>query len=111
MGSSINTFPNANITVCILWITWYHICSNIFVSTSLCVIILTADLYSISFSLFGSTPTLSYMFDPSILHLSNKENILLVICNLATAFNGSIALWYFIKRAKQCLGKIDIVLI
>ena len=57
------------------------------------------------FSLFGTWPSLSYLFDPTILHLSNKENVLLVICNTITAFNGSIALWYFVKRAKQCLGK------
>ena len=56
------------------------------------------------YSLFGLSPTLSYLFDPSILHLSNKENILLVICHTITAANGSIALWYFVKRAKQCLG-------
>merc|ERR1711954_224648 len=59
------------------------------------------------FSLFGLSPTLSYLFDPSILHLSNKENILLVICHTITAANGSIALWYFVKRAKQCLGEFS----
>merc|ERR1711990_490255 len=61
-------------------------------------------LLAITSFLFGLSPTLSYLFDPSILHLSNKENILLVICHTITAANGSIALWYFVKRAKQCLG-------
>jgi len=60
-------------------------------------------LLAITSFLFGLSPTLSYLFDPSILHLSNKENILLVICHTITAANGSIALWYFVKRAKQCL--------
>ena len=41
------------------------------------------------------------------MHLSNKENILLVICHTITAANGSIALWYFVKRAKQCLGEFS----
>jgi len=62
-------------------------------------------LLAITSFLFGLSPTLSYLFDPSILHLSNKENILLVICHTITAANGSIALWYFVKRAKQCLGE------
>merc|ERR1711935_838749 len=61
--------------------------------------------FAVTSFLFGTWPSLSYLFDPTILHLSNKENILLVICNTVTAFNGSIALWYFVKRAKQCLGE------
>jgi len=56
-----------------------------------------------SFSLFGLSPSLSYLFDPSILHLSNKTNALVVGCHAISAFAGSIALWYFVKRAKQCL--------
>ena len=56
-------------------------------------------------SLFGLSPSLSYLFDPSILHLSNKTNALVVGCHAISAFAGSVALWYFVKRAKQCLGK------
>ena len=38
------------------------------------------------------------------MHLSNKTNALVVGCHAISAFAGSIALWYFVKRAKQCLG-------
>ena len=58
------------------------------------------------------------MFDSNILHLSNYTNTLVVSChaisgklpfpfkliNFLSALGGSIALWYFVKRAKQCLG-------
>jgi len=60
------------------------------------------------------------MFDSNILHLSNYTNTLVVTChaisgnlsrskgiqnNLILALGGSVALWYFVKRAKQCLGE------
>lgn len=58
---------------------------------------------SIASFLFDMNPSLSYLFDPTILHLSNRANALLVACHAVSAFAGSVALWYFVKRAKQCL--------
>merc|ERR1712127_102628 len=52
---------------------------------------------------FGLPPSLSYMFDSNILHLSNYTNTLVVTCHAISALGGSVALWYFVKRAKQCL--------
>lgn len=54
-------------------------------------------------AMIGSHPSLQHIFDSQSVHIGARENQLLIVSHVLNSIFGSLALWYIIQRAKQCL--------